>query len=1049
MITKRCAGALLSVASIPALVVSLTMAATSAFGVETELEVSAGDAAEAVWIVPVKVQAGEAFTARLEIRDRYGNVVTDYGRRGRGFEILSTGRGELWPKAVAAKQFERGVAEIQLVYKIAERIELIARTATGPGPRLEAKSIPFYVSPGKLAELRVVSPASARAGVPFRVTIVALDASGNQVRDFADRTDGVILSTDGLGVLSPVRIPAIQFREGLAELTVTYSATGDIDLRVKDSRSAVAGKSAAKIKVGAGEPVKFLVTAPGRAIADESFDIAITAVDAFGNAVLDYDAIGTMVFLGADGSVLPRPSEIPAKKFAQGVAYVQVTYSQPENVALAVSEPGTTRGGQSGRIDIQSGGARAFEVIAPEAVEAGSPFTVKVRAIDARGNPAPRPPDGRIILSILGSVGTTPIELSSSAFKNGQIEHRVSYNVAEEILLSAQDGVGAVRSEPAKVTVRPGPVATVEAQVPYTASAGAGVPVNLLLLDAFRNPVSESPRWSGRILIRTEGPEVMSPVEVGPEAFVKGKATATIPYFRSGKVSVAADVFTGAGRPVRVSVGSLDVIPAPLHHFDVMAPGQAAAGKPFRIAVTARDAYGNPVIDYDRTGGGITIQSSGIADLQPSQVTPASFKTGVAQVELRTFATERITLTVSEKFGSVSGKSGQIQIIASPLSHFLVSASPKVRAGEMFPVRIEAQDMYYNIIKDFTIPGRIRLSASNQTRVVPADIDAGDFTDGVSIIQTTLTTAGTSELVVSSEDGRASGRSNAFRVMPSAASSYKAEVLDPVTAGEPFRVRVSALDAYGNPVDDPKAIGRPAKLEVLAPLADAQAVTPTTISPLLFSRGIAEAYLALPQAGRVTIQVKSGGVMFREMEVGEWRSQIEGLFFKSDVNQTELFLLANGPLEYRAAQPTQFQTGVNSLVITLPSATLLRPYDYEDLNLPGLKAAKLTAESGAAPRLVLKVDASYGYGVLVRSNLLQVTLRAGAPQGPVMLSTPAGDQIHQPSGPTLAEIQRMVDRGEYKEARRNIDVFLSAHPGHPEAAMIRARLDKVLRVLGQ
>lgn len=1013
-----------------------------------ELEVSAGEPAAVVWTVPASAACGEPFTAKLEVRDRYGNVVTDADRRGIGFELSVAGRGEIWPKTVLPMSFTRGVAELQMTYKVAERIELVARStaalSSGRG-RLEGRSAPFHVSAGKLSELRVIKPASARAGSPFRITVVAMDAFGNQIKDFNARIDGVVLSTDGIGRLDPSRIPAESFVDGVADVSVIYSATGDIELRAREPKAGVAGRTATKISVGAGDPARFKFAAPAVAFVDEPFDVAITAMDALGNVVLDYDALGTVVYLGSDGSVRPSPSEVPAKLFVKGVAFLKVSYSRTEQIVLSASEPGTPRAGASDAVDIQAGRPRRFEVITAGDVRAGVSFSVKIRAVDARGN-ASKPPDEKMTLAIIGSVGTTPLDIPQSAFKNEWAERKVSYTVAEDIQLVAQTASGIVRSEPAHVRVMPGPIEVVEAVTPPSAMAGAGIAVNLTAMDAYRNAVTDV---NAAVIARVEGAESPPAMEVPPFSFSQGKAAVALSYFRAGTIRVTTELADGRGR--RFVSGAVEILPAALHHFDLSLPTRAQAGVPFRLTVTARDAYGNILVDYNRSGGGVQLHSSGIGDVQPSQVTPAAFKNGVAQIDMRSYAAERISLTAGERYGSATGQSGLLTITAGPLAHFVVSVAPKVRAGEPFPVRIEAQDVYYNLIRDFDMPGRIHLSASGQGKILPDVIGSSEFTDGVAVLSAAVTAAGKTELIVSTEDKKSSGRSNPIQILPTGAASFRVEVLDAVTAGEPFRVRVAALDPYGNPVEDPQNIGRPVRLEVAGPGTRANPITPSLFVPQLFTRGVAEGYLVYPEAGRVTVQVKggAGSGSFRDAGLPEWRPQVEGLFFKSTADRSDVFVLATGPLEYRASQPTQFGAGLTALAITLPNASALRAFDYEALDIPGIRAAKLVADAGDVARIVLKMDATYGYSIATRANMLQVTIRPGGPAQPPTLTSPAIDKSPAPGVPSLTDIQALIDRTEYRTARQAIEQFLTAHPGHPEATALRARLEKVLKIIGE
>ena len=209
---------------------------------------------------------------------------------------------------------------------------------------------------------------------------------------------------------------------------------------------------------------------------------------------------------------------------------------------------------------------------------------------------------------------------------------------------------------------------------------------------------------------------------------------------------------------------------------------------------------------------------------------------------------------------------------------------------------------------------------------------------------------------------------------------------------------------------DARSVGRPVQLEIGARFPGQNPITPSSLSPQIFNHGVAEAYLVYPQAGRVTIQVKGGaGELTREAAPSEWPSQIEGLFYKTRPDRTDIYVIANGAIEYRVSQPTNFRTGVNAVVVTFPNSNLLKSFDYDAIDLPGIRGAKLSAESGGAPRLVLKLDAAYGYTMDAKSNLFQITLRSGQPIEPPALVSPSPGLQQTSAIPSLADIQNMID----------------------------------------
>ncbi|MCK4648875.1 hypothetical protein KAT51_05060 [bacterium] len=66
--------------------------------------------------------AGKKFQATITACDSFGNIITDYGQKGRGVQLTVSGRGFLSPSSIPASQFQNGVAKVELAYDKAEPI---------------------------------------------------------------------------------------------------------------------------------------------------------------------------------------------------------------------------------------------------------------------------------------------------------------------------------------------------------------------------------------------------------------------------------------------------------------------------------------------------------------------------------------------------------------------------------------------------------------------------------------------------------------------------------------------------------------------------------------------------------------------------------------------------------------------------------------------------------------------------------------------------------------------------------------------------------------
>jgi hypothetical protein len=74
--------------------------------------------------------AGKKFQATITACDSFGNIITDYGQKGRGARLTVNGKGSLSPSSIPSSQFQNGVAKVELAYDKAEPIKIIVKEAT-------------------------------------------------------------------------------------------------------------------------------------------------------------------------------------------------------------------------------------------------------------------------------------------------------------------------------------------------------------------------------------------------------------------------------------------------------------------------------------------------------------------------------------------------------------------------------------------------------------------------------------------------------------------------------------------------------------------------------------------------------------------------------------------------------------------------------------------------------------------------------------------------------------------------------------------------------
>src|SRR5262249_3202854 len=148
----------------------------------------------------------------------------------------------------------------------------------------------------------VVNAKSITAGVPFSVTVTALDADGNVITDYV----GVVhfSSSDSLAGL-PDDYTFTSDDAGVHTFDgLVLKRAGNQWVRVVDTATAVAGYVVAPVIPAPAD--HFRVAAPARVTSGRPFDFTIIALDPYGNIDVNYSRTVTFMTTDQDpGVVLP------------------------------------------------------------------------------------------------------------------------------------------------------------------------------------------------------------------------------------------------------------------------------------------------------------------------------------------------------------------------------------------------------------------------------------------------------------------------------------------------------------------------------------------------------------------------------------------------------------------------------------------------------------------------------------------------------------------------------------------------------------------------
>ena len=278
--------------------------------------------------------AGEGFTLTITAQDAFDNVITDYALSGKGVSISTDGVGKVSPDKLLPSEFKEGRAEVTLVYDKAQEITLSCREIEG---RASGRSERMTVLPAGLDHFVLTAPKEAVAGENFVLWISAQDTYRNTIPNYATSGKGVAISASGEGKISPDRVTATQFVNGVARVNFSYNKAQTITLSCKEELGEAKGESSL-LTIKPASLDHFLLATVSAATAGKKFQATITACDSFGNVITDYGQKGKGVLLLTRGKGQLSPSSIPASQFQNGVAKVDLTYDKAEPITIKVQE---------------------------------------------------------------------------------------------------------------------------------------------------------------------------------------------------------------------------------------------------------------------------------------------------------------------------------------------------------------------------------------------------------------------------------------------------------------------------------------------------------------------------------------------------------------------------------------------------------------------------------------------------------------------------------------------------------------------------------------
>ncbi len=162
-------------------------------------------------------------------------------------------------------------------------------------PKCATATVNVTVNAQVTTHFSVTAPASVTAGVPFNVTVTALDASNATVTSY---TGTVHFTSSSAGTL-PADYPFVAGDNGAHTFTATLTTVGSQSISAADG--GITGST--NTTVIAAPATHFSVTAPANVTAGVAFNVTVTALDASNATVPGYT--GTVHFTSSSAGALP------------------------------------------------------------------------------------------------------------------------------------------------------------------------------------------------------------------------------------------------------------------------------------------------------------------------------------------------------------------------------------------------------------------------------------------------------------------------------------------------------------------------------------------------------------------------------------------------------------------------------------------------------------------------------------------------------------------------------------------------------------------------
>ena len=417
----------------------------------------------------------------------------------------------------------------------------------------------FNITAGAASKLAFnVQPSTTTAGqaISSAVTVQVQDANGNVVTTDASN---ISITISAPGAFSGSSTATVSASSGVATFSnLVPTVAGTFTLSASDGLLTSATSNS--FTVNAGALAKFVIaTISSPQTAGVAFNVTVTAQDANGNTVANYNGDGNKANLTSTGALVGSP--ITTASFTNGMVVQSVTITNTGN--FTITAVGTGQGNGIGGVPsnlftVNAGPAASLTVSAPASATAGTAFNFTVTAKDSFGNVA----TGYAGAVKFNSTDAQAVLPANSALTNGTGTFSATLKTAGVRTITGTDTVnGSIAGVSGNITVSAGSATALVVTAPTSATAGTAFNFTVTAKDAFSNVATG---YAGMVKFSSTDAQAVLPAN---SALTNGTGTFSATLKTAGtQIITATDTVTssvtGSSGNITVSAGSAAAISA-------------------------------------------------------------------------------------------------------------------------------------------------------------------------------------------------------------------------------------------------------------------------------------------------------------------------------------------------------------------------------------------------------------------------------------------------------------------------------------------------------